>query len=305
MRKPGVFNKLLWFLETLLVLAPLLMIGLLPRHLSIKTGELIGRSLYFVLRDKRRIALKNIDIASRGGLRLSVSPETLVKEYFIGLGRSIAELSMLMLNRKAVFNNIVFEGTDNYKKAVAEGKGVIIITGHCGNWELMSIAASYKMGPSLIVARAQRNIYLEKILKRVREMCGITIIPKEGALRASLATLKKGGTVGFLIDQSVFESEAVVTDFFGEKVYALKTPAMLALKTGATVVPVFINYIGDGRHRIMFHPELTVQKTENKEDDIKANTKLFTENVEQYIKENPSEWLWIHRRFKLSHGRKY
>lgn len=303
--KTHAVKHLLWLFETSLILIPLLPLGILPRRISTMLGESLGSGLFFIFKDKRRIALKNIEIAVRGGLNITEPPEKIVKQHFINIGRSIAEVSMLMLGRRAILEDIVFEGMDVYEEAMAKGRGVILITGHCGNWELTSFAKAWKSLPSASVARPLNNPYLNRCIEHLRTRHGNRVINKKGALKEILAILKKGGSVGLLMDQSVVENEAVDVEFFGEKVHAMKTPALLAMKTGAAVMPIFINYLGNGKHRIKCYKEIPLRITENKEDDVIFNTQIFTKIIEAYIKENPSEWLWIHRRFKLSHGRRY
>ncbi|MFV1977705.1 MAG: lysophospholipid acyltransferase family protein, partial [Candidatus Scalindua sp.] len=305
MKSSSLVANLRLLAETFLIFIFILSLGVLPRSLSLKVGEFLGLCLFFSIRGRRRIALKNIEIARKGGLKLPFSPERIVRMHFINLGRSISELSMLSLGKTSIMKDIVFEGIEHYNNAKAKGQGVILITGHCGNWELLSLGISWKGLTTSGVARTLDNPYLNKFMEYLRTKFGNKVIYKTGALKKIFAALKKGESAGILIDQSVVENEAVVTEFFGEKVYAMKIPALLARKTGAAVVPLFINYLGQGRHRIRFNEEIPLRITDNTEDDILFNTRIFTEQIEKYIKEHPSEWLWIHRRWKLTLGRKY
>ncbi len=298
-------KRLLWLAEAFLCFAVVLPLGILPRAVSIKTGEFLGLCAFFIFRNRRRIALKNMEIVQKSGFNLPSDPKKIIQSHFMNLGRSVSELSMIYTGRTGVLKDIAFEGMDNYNNAKAKGKGIIAITGHCGNWELLAIANSWKSHTFSVIARQQSNPYINKWIENVRTKFGNKIIYKTGAIKEVLSTLKDGGSTGILIDQSVVESEAVVTEFFGEKVHTMKIPAFLAIKTGASVVPSFINYLGNGKHRIRFEKEVPVRITGNTEDDMLFNTKIFSEYIERYIKENPTEWLWIHRRWKLSHGRKY
>lgn len=300
-----VAERVLWFTEALIGLFVVLPLGILPRWLSLKIGGLLGLCMFFLFNNRRRIALKNIEIAQRGGLRLSTTSLKTTGRHFINLGRSIAELSMLLLGRKSIMDDIAFEGIENYKEAKLKGKGIIFITGHCGNWELLAIAASWGGFTLSIVARPLNNPYLNKSLERLRSKFGNKVIYKSGAIREIMGTLKRGEDVGILLDQSVVEDEAVITEFFGEKVYSTKMPALLAIKTGAIVLPAFVNYLGKGKHRIWIGEEIKLRTTDNIEEDVVFNTQQFSDYIERYIKENPTEWLWIHRRWKLSHGRRY
>jgi KDO2-lipid IV(A) lauroyltransferase len=298
-------KKFLWLTEAFMCLVFVVPLGLLPKALSIKTGEFFGLCMFFVLRNRKRIALKNLEIAQNGGLKLPAPPKEIVRRNFINIGRSLSELSMLSVGKKSILKDIEFEGIEHYINAKAKGRGILIITGHCGNWELLSIANSWRSFTFSVIARPLNNPHLNSLVEKVRTKFGNKIIYKSGALREIITIIRNGGTVGILIDQSVVGNEAVVTEFFGEKVYALKIPALLAIKTGAVAVPLFINYLGKGKHCIRFGKEISIRITDNTDDDILFNTRVFSEHIEGYIKENPSEWLWTHRRWKLSHGRKY
>lgn len=300
-----VAERVLWLTETLTVLFVVLPLGILPRRLSLKVGKFLGVFLFIISKNRRRIALKNIEIAQRGGLQLPTAPKETACMHFMALGRSFAELSMLLLGRRSIMSDIAFEGIENYKEAKLKGKGILFITGHCGNWELLPIATSWRGFTLSIVARPLNNPYLNKALEGLRSKFGNKVIYKSGAVREIIGTLKRGEDVGILIDQSVVEDEAVITEFFGEKVYSMKIPALLAIKTGAVVLPAFVNYLGKGKHRIWIGEEIKLVATGNIEEDVVFNTQQFSDYIERYIKENPTEWLWIHRRWKLSHGRRY
>ena len=295
----------LWLIEAFLFLVPVLFLGILPKNLSIKIGELLGSCLFYTWSSRKKIALKNIEIAKKGGLNIPSTPHDIVIRHFKNLGRSFAELSMLFCKRYSIARNVEFEGIEHYDKAKAKGRGIIFITGHCGNWELLAFALAWRGFPLSIVVRPLDNPYLNRLIERLRMRFGNKVIYKKGAIKKILMALKKGEDIGILMDQSVAENEAVITEFLGEKVYTTKMPALLSIKTGSSVIPMFINHTGDGKHRIWFGKEIAVNDTGNLEDDVLYNTEVFSKYIEEYIRQHQSEWLWIHRRWKLSHGRKY
>lgn len=298
-------KTLLWIIEAFICLCIVFFLGVLPRGISLNAGKFFGLLVFLLLKDRRRTAMKNIEIAQNGGLRLTTTALRTVCVHFVNLGRSFAELSMLSMGRDSILKDISFEGIDYYQNAKTKGKGIILITGHCGNWELLALAISWKSFPLSVIARPLNNPYINRLIEKIRTRLGNKVIYKAGAVRKVLITLRNKENIGILIDQSVVEDEAVITEFFGEKVYSLKVPALLAIKTGVPVIPVFINYLGEGRHRVRFGEEIKLRITDNMEEDLVYNTQLFSGYVEKYIKENPTEWLWIHRRWKLSHGRRY
>lgn len=113
-----------------------------------------------------------------------------------------------------------------------------------------------------------------------------------------LRILKKGGVVGVLLDQNVDWREGVFVNFFGEQACTNVGMALLALKTGAPVLPAFNIRQGDGRYRVVFEPELQLIRTGDKDQDAEKNTELFTQVIERYIRENPDHWFWLHQRWK-------
>ncbi|HYA32020.1 MAG TPA: lysophospholipid acyltransferase family protein [Thermodesulfovibrionales bacterium] len=267
--------------------------------LPVKGGELLGLLLYYVWKSRRTIAVDNLrGCADRGALSLTQSPEEVIRENFRNLGRSFIEIVKIYYGTgRGILDKVVIKGIENFNKARAKGKGVILITGHCGNWELLALASSYKVAPLSVVVRPLNNPYLNAFLQKARSRFGNRVIDKKGALRALLSTFKEGGCVGILMDQAVLPDEGYVTDFLGRGAWTSRMPALLARKTGAPAVPAFIRRTGEG-HEIMVYPELALSSNSNQEEAVKEDTKRFSSFIEDYIKENPSQWLWMHRRWK-------
>jgi len=147
------------------------------------------------------------------------------------------------------------------------------------------------------VVRPLNNPYLNTLLQKARSRFGNKVIDKKGALRAILATLKDGGIVGILMDQAVLPDEGYVIEFLGRGAWTSRMPALLARKTGAPAVPAFIRRTGKG-HEITVYPEISLSQKSNQEEAVREDTERFSRYIEDYIKENPSQWLWMHRRWK-------
>ncbi|MEC4686670.1 MAG: lysophospholipid acyltransferase family protein [Nitrospirota bacterium] len=273
---------------------------ILPLRLALRVGSLIGVIGYFVWGSRRRIAVDNISHAIRAGFIDNSVPVTeLVKEHFRNLGMSAVEIARIYHGfGSRILDRIEVEGLDNYQRAREKGMGILLITGHCGNWELLALAVSCKVSPVGAVARPINNPYLNSLIERVRKRYGNSVIYKKGALRAIISRLRKGGAVGILIDQSVLPAEGVVVEFLGRPAWTIKSPSLIARKTGASVVPVFIRRRDNGSHVVEIHPEVELSDAEDLERAVLEDTKRFTSFVERYIVKNPTEWLWIHRRWK-------
>jgi KDO2-lipid IV(A) lauroyltransferase len=202
-------------------------------------------------------------------------------------------------------------GVAHYMKAKSKDKGVIFITGHCGNWELMALAFGVKVDNVSVVARTQNNPYLNRLVENIRAKYGNNVIYKKGALKGILSELKKNRGIGILMDQAVLKDEGYKIDFLGRPAWTTKVPALMARKTDAAVIPIFINREGD-KHVINIYPEVALSTNEDADSGspksrktflggdkaIIEDTRRFSGFIEDYIKEHPTEWLWIHKRWK-------
>ena len=288
--------QLFYFLLMVLFSLPF---AVLPYTLSLKIGEGMGAVLYYFWKSRRTIALENLRAAvSRGAIIIDSHPEAVIKQNFKNMGKSFVEVVKIYYGfGKKIFRQIEIKGTDNFRKAFIKGAGVIFISGHCGNWELTGIVLSSKLTSIHGVARPQNNPYLDRVIEKARKKYGNSVIYKKGALKKILLALKKNQTVGILMDQSVVSSEGVVADFLGKKDYTMKSPAIIARKTGSPVLPVFSRRVNSG-HLIEIGKEIEPDTAGNYEQAVCNDTIRFSGYIEQYIKNNPAEWLWIHRRWK-------
>ncbi|MBI4691376.1 MAG: lysophospholipid acyltransferase family protein [Nitrospirae bacterium] len=283
----------------ILLSAPL---AILPFGFSIKAGEFLGLLLFYAWGSRRRIAIENIEKSEIGRQKAEGRRQkwevSIAKESFKNLGRSFVEVIKIYYGLgRGLIDSVEIEGVENFHNARKKGKGIIFITGHCGNWELSAIAMSVKIGKSSGVARRIDNPCLNKIVEGIRQRYGNSIIYKQGALKSIIKKVREGGCVGILMDQAVLADEGYVIDFLGRGAWTTKMPAMIARKTGAAVLPTFIRRV-DGRHRITIHPQVELSTTGDKEKAAVEDTKKFSSYIEEYIKGNPAEWLWIHRRWK-------
>ncbi len=290
---------MLHFIEAFLIIIFSFPLAILPFGLSTKFGELIGLVLFYLWGSRRKIAIDNLKTTlSLGSITISKPPEKIIQEHFRNLGRSFAEIIKIYygLGKKIVYS-VEIDGIENFLSAQSKGKGVLFITGHCGNWELLAIVMSAKFHKIFVVARAINNIYLNKLMEKIREYYGNRVIYKQGALKKILQILKSNGCVGILIDQAVLSDEGYVINFLGRGAWTTKIPALIARKTEAAILPAFIHRTGK-RHKIVIHKEVVLSNNSDREQALKEDTERFSKYIEEYIRQHPSEWLWIHRRWK-------
>ena len=288
-------KRMAWFLEACLYVALSIPLALFP----LKFGEFLGILLFYLWKSRRKIAIENLRKSiSSHAISISETPEKVIRNNFRNLGRSLIEIVKIYYGiGSGIIDSVEFEGAENVYKAKSEGKGILFIAGHCGNWELMAVATSAKLLPSSGIARQINNPYINRLVERVRQRYGNSVIYKKGALKAVMKVLKNNGSVGILIDQAVLSDEGYVIDFLGRGAWTTKMPALIARKTGAVVLPAFIHRTQKG-HKIKIYPAVELSDAGDKEAAVLEDTKRFSGFVERYIKEHQSEWLWIHRRWK-------
>jgi KDO2-lipid IV(A) lauroyltransferase len=290
-------KKVFWMLEAVFVLAVSLPFAVLPYRISVMAGELLGLLIFLAWGSRRKIAVDNI----RNSLPLLQGHGTAVQiaqMTFRYLGRSFTEMVKIYYGLgRALVESVEVRGTEHYRSAKEKGKGVIIITGHCGNWEMAAIVFGSRVGGIYGVARKQDNPYLNAFVAKMRGVFGNRIIYKQGALKSILRVLRDDGNVGILMDQAVVKDEGYIVDFLGRGAWTTKMPALIARKTGAAVIPAFLHR--EGRRQVFtIHPEVPLSEHQDTETAIIEDTKKFNGILGEYIRAHPAEWLWIHRRWK-------
>jgi KDO2-lipid IV(A) lauroyltransferase len=213
---------------------------------------------------------------------------------FRSIGRLLETFARFpVLSPKSIRELIDYEGLENFTKAMARGRGVLVATAHLGNWELSAFAHAWLTGPMNIVVRPLDNPKIDALVERRRAMSGNNIIAKREAARGILRALERREAVGILIDQNTTPEEGVFIDFFGMKACAGTAFVKFAHHTGAAVVPGFALWEEkQRRYALRFYPEVEMT------GEVLADTQRVHRVLESVIREYPDQWLWIHRRWK-------
>jgi KDO2-lipid IV(A) lauroyltransferase len=227
-----------------------------------------------------------------------VEARRLLRRVYIHFGRMLLEIPHIRkLTRSNLVDYMDFEGEDNLRKAVSKGHGALILTAHFGNWELMCAAASLKLGNVAVVARPLDFVPMDEVINGLRSRFGAVIIPHKEAARRIVGALRQKMLIGILLDQKEDWYQGVFVPFFGRWACANKGMAVLALKTGAPVVPVFSVRQKNGRYKVVFEKEVELQRTGDKIRDVEDNTENFTRIIERYVRNKPDHWFWFHNRW--------
>ncbi|MBI5755964.1 MAG: lysophospholipid acyltransferase family protein [Nitrospirae bacterium] len=288
------------YIEYLIFICIVKFFSIIPYRWASDIGGFLGCIGYRMDARHRNIALRNLSIAfpEEGKGRLA----GIAKKSFENIGRSAAEFLHVATQKADVVPNIIHdwitvEGRDNLDKAINKGKGLLYLTAHFGNWELLGItlAAIYPLNE---IVRPIDNRRIDGIITSMRNVTGASVLPKKGVLRDTLKKLRKGEAVVILLDQNTSRREGVFVDFFGHPAATNRGMALIALKSESPVIPLFIIREGAYRHRVIYAPEVILQRSKDLERDVISNTERFTKVIESYIRNYPEQWFWMHQRWK-------
>ena len=270
----------------------------IPWSPGLAFGGWLGAIAYVILRTERRKALHHLQQALAG----ERSPEEcrrIAFQSFRNLGRTFFEvLNLDRLKREDLDRLVRFEGEESLKAAASLGRGVIIVGGHVGNWELFALAVAMRY-PLAVVAAPIYDPRVEEIMVRLRAAHGIETLVRNrpGALKRLITMLRRGGVVGLLIDQDT-KTDGVFVPFFHREAYTPTGAASLAFRTGASVAVGFIVREGRGRHRVVICGPLTLSRSGDLDRDVRDQTARFTKMIEDQIRRTPEQWIWMHRRWR-------
>ena len=278
------------------------LVGLLAL-IPIRAGQFLGRMLGRFL----GIAAVGPMKSSLNGLRM-VFGDRMSEEQLRKLNRRVvlhfAQMlfevpHIFKLNLDNLHRYVYFENEEVMEEALARGKGCFFLTGHFGNWELMSAATTLRFQTSgIAVARPADFAPVEELLMRLRTRFGTEIIPKKKAMKKLLMGTRKNKAMGILLDQNVDWYEGVFVPFLGQPACTNKGLALIAMKTGAPVIPVFSARQPDGRYRVVFEKEVDLIRSGSKLSDTEENTALFNRIINKHIYWYPEQWFWFHKRWK-------
>ena len=272
-------------------------LGMVPQKAGIRIGNFIGHTWYLLDRRHREIALFNLDRAF-GKEKSPGERRRIARSTFKQLGRMLFEIGwVLKLDPKKDRSGFHIKGLEHLKNAVDRRKGVLLLTGHIGNWEALPVVAAMCNVPTSIVYRPLDYLPLNRFVEQTRSRFGAGLIPTARSMRKIIRTLKRGECVAMLMDQNFDCHEGVFADFFGHSACTNKGLALLARKTEAAVVPAFMVRDGIG-YRVEIGPELPFVHTGDKIKDLEINTSRYNRVIESFIRRYPDQWFWVHQRWK-------
>ncbi len=261
-------------------------------------GAALGAFAFGVVPRLRRVGMQNLEIAFPSST--PAERDRILRALYRNLGWQLAEFcKMPGYTRQNTQHTMRYEGLERYLAAKEKGKGVLILTGHLGAWELSSFYHSLMGYPMSMVIRRLDNPKVDRLVNGIRCLHGNQVLHKDDFARALLSAMRKGESVGILMDTNMTPPQGVFVDFFGRQACTASGLARVALKTGAAVLPGFMLWEpAENRYVLHFGEEIPITATDDDQADILAVTQRLTTELESWIRRYPEQWLWVHRRWK-------
>lgn len=258
-------------------------LGVLASHLLVSVKTLIAKHLHYAYGTEiNRSQLKKF-----------------TRKMFVNMAKNVADVFIARPFRKVeeLDKLIGYEGLHHLEEAYQKGEGIIALTCHMGAFELIGAALAFRF-PTNVVGKKLHNPTMDQLVVNSRKGHGANVVYSGEGMLKIVRMLKKGEVVIILIDQDISKVKGVFVDFFGKPAYTPIGAAWLALNTHAAVVPMAISRQPDERHLLKILPPVEVRRTGDSEHDLKENTQRFTNALEQLIRQDPTQWVWMHRRWK-------
>lgn len=281
-------------------------ISILPLKTGLYIAKVLGDIAFLAAGKYRKIAVENLRLAF-GNEKTEAEIRDIAKRVFENLARNAVELvNFPKINKDNIDELVEFRNREILDKELRKGNGVIVLTAHFGNWELLSGTLRIKDYAGVAIGRRIYFDKYDKYLNSLRKIQDVNIIYRDESPRKVLKVLKSNGIVGILADQDVDSVEGVFVNFFNAPAYTPIGPVALAKASGASIVPLFIIREG-ARHILTVEKPIELVETEDKSADMVNNTQAWSRIVESYIRRYPDHWVWVHRRWKTgekpqSHG---
>jgi KDO2-lipid IV(A) lauroyltransferase len=281
--------------STLVLRAFAFFAGLLAWGRAQRLGAVLGLVWFYVVRIRRRVVFSNL---SKALPSMRSEHEKIAREAYRHFGMSAMEfLQLRSIGPDGIARLIRTRGMEHYDAAKASGRGIVVVTAHFGNFDLLACSQAASGIPLAIVSRDLHQNGIGRFWMETRESSGLKIFPDKGAAKQVLSWLKSGRVLGLTVDQRTSpERGGILSDFMGLKAWTTTAPAELALRTGAAILPVRIERRLDGNHDVVVEAPIQMEGRPNA-DGVKALTRQINEVVETWIYNRPEHWMWLHRRF--------
>jgi KDO2-lipid IV(A) lauroyltransferase len=269
------------------------LVQLLPDSWTRRLGQLLGALCFHVFRVRRGVTVGNLSRA------LGLTPrqcKVMARRVYDHLCTGALEFLQIGRLTPTRARQIMGPGLEKLRQLQSRGRGVLVLSGHLGSWDLLACAASLSGLEVNVVTRRIKATWLDRFWMEQRRRCGVRLLPAAGSARAIVDALRRNEVVAMVLDQH--EPQGIPVSFFGRPAATSTALARLALLTDAPVVPAFLLREGRG-FRLDVDDPLELQRSTDRRSDVISNTSLFNQVLQSKVESAPEQWLWLHRRWKV------
>lgn len=297
MRRISIWKKIRNNLSYLLVLALIKFLRILPRQVAIKLMRLVGRLVFFLAKHERKKIIRHLNLAY-GQEKTQEEMQGICKNVFLHFFTVVTDYARLPVMSRDDINKIVtVDGIENLQKAYAKGKGVILLTAHFGNWELLGAWTAQNGFPLKVVGKELFDPNFDKLIVTIRNEAGYGNISRGNGTKEIIRTLARGQGIGMLIDQDT-NVQGVYVNFFGHPAHTASAPFRLAKKYDTPLIPIFACLRSDLTYHIKCLEPIALAHSTNEDQDMVDTIQKCSDIIEQTIRQHPGQWAWMHKRWK-------
>jgi len=275
------------------------LLKILPTWILLKLMYGMAHFVYLVSKKHRTRILNSLTWAYGEQLSLKEKKEIGIEAFVNLLDTVFGIVKRDGLSKEKVLQNITFEGSEIIENYQKEGKNFILVTGHYGNWELLSQSIAIKFNLTLVgVGRKIDSDMMDEVLKKNREQFNVEMIYKKGAMKDGIRAINQGKVLGILTDQALRKNQSIDVTFFNKEATHTPLASVFSRKFELDLIPAYISTDNYKEYKVSIYPPIKSLKTENQEEDLAILTQLQSDAMEKVIRQNPKQWFWMHRRWK-------
>ena len=278
----------------------LAVIRILPRRVPMGIGAGLGALVFKLMKEERTKTFNNLTIAY-GKEKTAAEIEAMAREVWVNLGKSVVEFAIKMKqdDPETFFKDLEVRGNQHLQEAYQKGRGILGLISHMGCWEGTAMGIPMLGIPAYAIGKKLGNEKLNALLFESRGKKGVPTLARGSSYKTILRVLSENNLIGILIDQDT-DVRGVFVDFYGKPAFTPIGAAMLAMDSGAPVLPMFYLKKPDDTYVFIIEPEIPLVMTGNRRQDMEENTRRFHAVIEKYIKQYPTQWVWMHNRWKTT-----
>jgi len=271
------------------------LIFLFSRQKAIALGRTLGGWGYYLFRKRRLLALHNLKLAFKETYN-EQQRKKIIRRVFQNLGITLIEFFRFSeVTEENLSHYVTIHGKEILDEAYSKNKGVLSLSAHLGNWEFLINTIGLSGYKTAVISKSARQAYVNDYIFTHRTINNVTFLTGKQITKNILKLLKSGAVIGIVLDQHGVQSESVTVPFFGRNAYTLKSLAVLALRTGAPVVPIYTYRDENYHHHVVIEPPIPLLE----DDSIESCTLKYNQWLESVIQKHPDQWIWTHNRWKI------